>query len=326
MLGSSFFESDFFGVAGFLLSLIAIPITFIVARQTRLRPEMHYVTDHDVLVEPKAELIDRGLTIAFADQKLRQVSRTYIAVWNNRGDTIKGSDILTEDPLRVQLEDLDTVVDVSIVWYSREQNRLTAHRDADDPSKVTIGFDFLDSNDGAVIQVVHEQGSPVLAGTIRGCTIQKKGDGNLTESALNQVRNKSVWRRIIRKGDGPSLSLSILCMLGAASYPFLDPFVQRLKNPHELIDPAKYDLRTVQGQEEFAREVGPMDSSDVDRFADWAILVLGLVLILGVIVTLYTRARSLVPVSILRYRAEDAKPVIADVPRQQSPGAPLANQ
>ncbi|MFI7574291.1 hypothetical protein [Micromonospora sp. NPDC049497] len=313
------FESDFFGVAGFFLSLIAIPITFVVARRTRLRPEIRYVEDHDVLVEPKAELIDRGLSITFANHTLRQVSRTYIAFWNHRGDTIKGSDTLSEDPLRVQLEDLDTVVDVSIVWYSRKQNRLTVIRSSDDQSVAYINFDFLDAGDGAVIQVVHERGKPTLTGTIRGCTIKNKGSSDLTESTLSHTKTKSFRKRIARREGGPSLFPPLLIPPMAAFGFFLDPIINFFRSPQKVVDSSKYDLTTRKGQEEFAREVGPTGSSDSDSIFEWGFAVMGTLFTILMLVTVYSRARRLVPVSILRHRAEDPGQVAAELPQQVAP-------
>ncbi|MBE1485206.1 hypothetical protein [Plantactinospora soyae] len=314
------FESDFFGVAGFFLSVIAIPITFIVARRTRLRPEIRYAIDHDVLVEPKAELIDRGLSIRFADQTLRQVSRTYVALWNHRGDTIKGSDILFEDPLRVQLQDLDAVVDVSVVWYSRDQNRLTVRCDPADRSAATIDFDFLDAGDGAVIQIVHEQGSPALAGTIRGCGIRDKGSGDLTESTLSQVKSKSLLKRIARRDGGPSLLPALLMVLLAATTAFIEPILSFFRDPRKLVDSSKYDLTSLKGQDDFAEKVMAGRISSEGPYLDWLMLGFGAMFLAIFILVGYSRARRFVPVSILRHRAEDHRPAAADLPGRARAG------
>jgi hypothetical protein len=140
--------SDILAIVATLTSIVGIPVTFVVARRARQRPGLRYSTDFDMLLTPTDTLFGQGLYMTLGDQRIYRISRTTLAFWNNRGDTINGTDILTGDPLRLQFKDDDRLLQTRIVSMSRKQIKLAAEINSEDRSSVLINFDFLDASDG----------------------------------------------------------------------------------------------------------------------------------------------------------------------------------
>src|SRR5581483_11190059 len=67
------------GIAGAVFSLIAIPITFVLARRARLRPELRHVLDFETIVDTDDDILDQGLEMTLAGQPIARISRTYVA-------------------------------------------------------------------------------------------------------------------------------------------------------------------------------------------------------------------------------------------------------
>ena len=62
--------SDVLAIAGLCISVIGIPVTFIVARRTRQIPDLRYVTEFDILLDPSDKIFDAGLSLSLGGVKL----------------------------------------------------------------------------------------------------------------------------------------------------------------------------------------------------------------------------------------------------------------
>src|SRR5215471_15876312 len=164
--------SDVIAIIGLVGSFVGIPVTFIVARRARLRPELRYAIDFTVLLEPSDSLFDQGLRMSLRDQEINRISRTRVAIWNNHGDPIKKSDIVSSDPLRIALKSGDRLLQSRVISASRKQIALTGTIDKTSGLALRIDFDFLAADDGGVIEIVH-QGlkPPEILGTLRSSPI-----------------------------------------------------------------------------------------------------------------------------------------------------------
>jgi hypothetical protein len=90
-------------VAALAVAVIGLPLTYMWGRKSRRRPELRYVLDFDVLMKTERDIV-RGPFLTSPDgNHIDQVSRTYLAFWNHRGDTVSAQDAVTQDPIRVEL-------------------------------------------------------------------------------------------------------------------------------------------------------------------------------------------------------------------------------
>ena len=191
--------SDVLAVVGVAASVIGIPITFVVARRGRQVPDLRYSIDFDVLVAAEDRLFGRGLVVTSDGHPIESVSRSRVAIWNNRGDTVRGSEIVENDPLRIGVSSSDAILQARIVAKSRPQIGIKI-----DPGKdkqtVLIGFDFLDPGDGFIIEIMHGKAKAAeVSGTIRGVRLSERPQTDLSPKTLRVAAQSSRVKRFLKK-------------------------------------------------------------------------------------------------------------------------------
>jgi len=293
------------GIIGILLTIIGIPVTFIVARRSRQRPDLRYLVDFDVLLRPTDQLFDEGLYMTLGPQKIDSLSRTRLAFWNQRGDTVRSADVLESDPLRLQFSSKDQPLQARVITMSRTQISLETTLDSEFESCALINFDFLDAGDGGVVEVIH-QGTekPVLVGTIRGAKSSSKGSANLgpdSISRLTEISRSSKRRQFLAAIGLRNFSLLLLAIIPLALFgAFLGS-----SNPRGiLIDTKQYNLNTINGQVAFATSVGrtPYYVHSEFQFLGFAFLALAFVVLITFAVVVSVRTRRRIPVSSLKQK------------------------
>lgn len=244
------------GIIGVLVSFLGIPIAFVVARRSRQLPDLRYVIDFDVLLNPDDRVFGRGLYMSIGDHPINSISRSRVAFWNHRGDTIRGQDIVDSDPLRLQFASGDIALQVRTLSMSRLQTKLVATRNPKDGRVVDIGFDFLDAADGFIFEIIHiGPERPTLSGTVRGAKLKNSGSAHLNSQALVSYQ-KPVWRSFVENiplraqinvlGNifaGIVAAVAVIVIAVASSVP-----------PH-LINVKNYNLKTIAGQGAFANNI-----------------------------------------------------------------------
>ncbi|MGY4899251.1 hypothetical protein ACWEEK_27165 [Micromonospora aurantiaca (nom. illeg.)] len=171
---------------------------------------------------------------------------------------------------------------------------------------VLINFDFLDADDGAVLEVIHQGEVPArIAGTIRGATIVDKGSADLSTSSLWMLREKSwfrrvfryhftEWRSVLRFGTLTGAAAAVPVTL-VSQFPRVNP----LRNGR-IVDPGRFDLSSLKGQADFARKVTEVGRPDFNTAVGSAILIVaGLAAFIIALVTLFGPTRQVIPSRIL---------------------------
>lgn len=245
--------SDLLAIAGIAVSVIGIPLAFILARRGRKRPYLRQLVDFDIIASPKDGDFHTGFLRTSSGDPVVKISRTFVAFWNYQGDTIRGSDIVPDDRLRIQLQDGDHALQARVASRSRQQNKLSTDIDLENDGIVYINFDFLDSDDGGVIEVIH-QGStePELLGTIRGADRGVPRKADLRPEMLEAATKSWIKRLKILP-----LILRVVLIGFPIFYGLLATLVisWQASRPGTLVDTSKYDLETLIGQRDFAMEV-----------------------------------------------------------------------
>jgi hypothetical protein len=188
--------SDILGIAALAVAIIAIPITYYLAKRARQIPDLRFMMDFDILLRPDGQIFDAGLEMKVGDHPISCLSRTRIAFWNERGDTVRGADIVDADPLRIEFAEKDYALQAQIVSVSRDAAGLTVSTPQPGQSHVLVTFDFLDAQDGGIFDIVHHSTvAPKLEGTIRGAKIVTNGKADLTNAALDAASKVFLLRR-----------------------------------------------------------------------------------------------------------------------------------
>jgi hypothetical protein len=136
-----------------------------------------------------------------------------IVFWNAGEVTITSDDLIQKDPLRLVLPEDSDILSVSVLKTSRDVTDFKTHANVDRPNEIEITFDFLDSNDGAVIEVLHtsESREAKVHGTVRGIPRGIRNLGTLASRARRERVAKKAWSRFMTPGFIGSLAI----LLGA---------------------------------------------------------------------------------------------------------------
>lgn len=295
--------SNVLAILGIIVSLVGIPLTWILARRGRQRPDLRYVTDFDVLINPEDGLLARGLQMHFDDREIVRISRTLVAVWNRQGDTVRGVDVVPDDPLRLQLPEGDTALQARVVSISRPQTKVQCSLDPIRTDRVLLNFDFLDADDGVVAEILHQSAErPKMMGTIRGVTLKDDGSAALTSPALDAaastyIRRLMPWRslRLLIVYIFIFQSCVILTLLGYGLWQFA------FHDSH-LVPLRDYRLDTLDGQVKFAERVRDAQS------LEWPLSLLAMMTVFALMLIYLThrlwrgQIRALIPRTIVKIR------------------------
>jgi hypothetical protein len=158
-------------IAGLAIGLIGIVVTIIIALRSaeRKKPTYHGVT---YLKITKSQDAPPDLQIAFKGERVDRVSSTFIWFWNEGRKPIRRDDIPTTQPLVLRIRDgtaNPTILDFAVLRMSRTAVNFQAAKQND--TSLLLTFDFLDFNDGAVLEVQHIGGPlslPEITGVVLG--------------------------------------------------------------------------------------------------------------------------------------------------------------
>jgi hypothetical protein len=182
----------FIGLAGFFVSLVGIPLAFYLARRSRQKPDLRFARSSEVVLEPFQEG-DTPLHVAYGATEVTRVSRGRVAFWSRAGDTVRGTDVVSTDALRVTVPTDCTILQAKVITQARQSNGITLELAG--KHEIKIGFDFLDAGDGFVLEVLYDGSGDVgVAGTIRGATVRDR-EADLSDKAIDTA-SKPFLRRI----------------------------------------------------------------------------------------------------------------------------------
>lgn len=158
------------GWVGTIASLLGLIVGLIVAVVTRQRTRLAYCYAGKRLLGLAADGLPEGITVHYRGQDIPRLTRTLVVLWNAGEKTILGDDLVTKDPLRLKLRGDGRVLAATVLKTKRDVCQIEALIDVSCPNETHIRFDFLDAEDGAVIEVLHTSKERYVEflGTVRG--------------------------------------------------------------------------------------------------------------------------------------------------------------
>lgn len=169
------------GWVGSVIGLIGIVVGVGLYVFSRRRSVLAYRTLGIRVLGSASAKLSQDVTVQFRGRTIPRLTRSVVVLWNDGERTIAGQDIVANDPLRIEVGEGDSILSFTIVKTSRVVTQATGLIDIDRESCATIGFDFLDPNDGFVIEILHSgiERNPTMAGTIRGIPSGPKNLGKV---------------------------------------------------------------------------------------------------------------------------------------------------
>lgn len=254
-----------------VLAAAGIVVSFLVGRSARRKPQLRYAIYQERVLEPSDWLAREGLSLSFKGKQVARLERTYIALWNHRGDTVRQADIVEHDPLRVAFDDPAEVLQVRVLRSIRDATQVAATV-RPDRAEVLVAFDFLDSRDGALIEILHaERSAAHLVGTVRGAALRElarpgdfwvEGRYRATKRAKEPKGRfgRAAIRYLDRRASFPGATLGWGVVTVAAVLAILAVVFATTSRDPGAVDASLFDLTTRNGQLGFAHAVTGADS------------------------------------------------------------------
>jgi hypothetical protein len=149
------------GTMGVVLGFIT---SYVFYRIQKRRRELCWSIASTILIKSYSSLFE-SLEIEYGEQKIENMTVSKIVFWNNGNETIDHADIAIHPHIWPRLEDTK-ILDTRVITSSTIGNDFHAEIIEKDIQLIALSFDYLDPQQGAVIQVIHTGVSlaPLLVG------------------------------------------------------------------------------------------------------------------------------------------------------------------
>jgi hypothetical protein len=146
-----------------IIAVISLVVTVKLAR--RKQPTWAYTTTKIIGLGSNAP---EGLVLTFNGRPIQDVYRTTLMFFNKGNETIRAEDV--KKTITIDFGQSSILREPEILKRSRDEIEFRAKKVASGPNQsVELNFSFLDSGDGAVIEVLHtDKGPKECRGTIMG--------------------------------------------------------------------------------------------------------------------------------------------------------------
>lgn len=147
-------------------------ISLFFYRRSLQRAEISFACEYTRLIWSRIPAFS-GITLFHNERQIHDPRRVLFYVWNSGDTTIHGAMIAAADRLRLRAGEVQ-IINAAILNATREAICATAQLNAQ--GDVSIDFDYLDTGDGFVIEILYDvvetgkaiNACPELSGTIKG--------------------------------------------------------------------------------------------------------------------------------------------------------------
>jgi len=161
------------------LLLLAV-VTFILMilfyyRSKRIKRPYYAVRSINLIQNFRSKL--SSLKISYKDEQVENLTISNVAFWNGGKETIRENDITNVKPLKILLKEPYKILDAKIICSNNPANEISVGEVGSDGRTLLINFEYLDANEGFVLQIIHDGDSSYdlsVSGIIIGAGKPKK--------------------------------------------------------------------------------------------------------------------------------------------------------
>jgi hypothetical protein len=209
---------------------------------------------------PKLTVHYDGFGPVSGQDQLENFSGGLVAFWNAGSETIRKEDIAAKDPIVIKGIDGSTILDASVI-QANGVNRFKAILDKRS-NAVTITFEYLDRDEGGVIEILHTGLSAqelLIVGTVKGAGAPVMGGSWPVRKPMERQRKRTtgglsrfqLTRRFYR--------ISLLVMFGACLLPYVLGFLfPTVFGPHAGLSEEEIAIRAARQRSDTGWEVVPI--------------------------------------------------------------------
>jgi len=213
----------------FIIAIALALFLYFKAKQTK---GLSYYISNNLLIDRANTENPDQIEIFFLGTKVDKLYKTLIYIWNSGNQIIKKNELNTKDPFRLEIENNKEILSIKIIKSTREVIDFNIYSE-----KYTnfhkVNFDYLDPNDGAVIEVLHNGSIDdlKLKGTVMGISKIKNMESNKESNKENffiKTVNESFIFNSILISNAPRAFGILIFLIGCsmaffAGYLYLNP-------------------------------------------------------------------------------------------------------
>lgn len=210
----------------FILAILGILCSVYFYLKGKRCKKPTYILKTTNLVRENIQKID-SVDILYSGNKIKNLSVTKIAFWNNGKDTISSNDVAKKSPIRLTIKGDFIFLDAKIIFQKNQSNDFSIAM-SNDNKFIDIDFDYFDYEEGVVLQVFHtgaKSSDISMEGQIKSVKeiSHKKSSAYPFSKVLEKI---SVTPQCVRKITYWTYLISgIFFLVTAAIVPFLEvPF------------------------------------------------------------------------------------------------------
>lgn len=152
------------GLFSFVLSII------FYFKSKRVKKLSYIVRNFNVIDDSVSKIEDLGVT--YKGMEVKSLSVSKFGIWNEGNETINGTDLVKNDRLRIAVTKGVEILDWKVISHTKLANDIIIEG-IPDSENIAIEFEYLDPNDGILLQVYHtgiNKTDIYLDGSIKGIT------------------------------------------------------------------------------------------------------------------------------------------------------------
>lgn len=111
-----------------------------------------------------------SLQMTYSGLPIENLTVTKILFWNGGNDTKDDQDISRVDPLKIYIKENYEILESNVLYSKNPANQFSV-KTANDKSYAILNFDYLDKDEGGIVQLIHTGTSDKdieIRGTIKG--------------------------------------------------------------------------------------------------------------------------------------------------------------
>ena len=153
------------------LSALSIVLSLIIAKTYANKKTLNiYCKTQSVYSESQRKKISPKLAFTYDGVCINQIYKTIFILWNSGNQLIDKSDVLNKNPLEINIKENEIILDVNIKSVTREACDICINNEA---QKAIIEFDFLDKQDGMLLEILHTDILIIDEWIIKGVKVKK---------------------------------------------------------------------------------------------------------------------------------------------------------
>ena len=161
--------NPWFSILMLVFAVLGFLSVFIVYFKTKkARRPCYAVSSYNIFTDVVSEV--ESLEVSYAGKQVGSLTSTKVLFWNKGRETIRKDDLAPSDTLKLETEGEVRILDAKILHQKNPANRFHVPTPLH-TSMLPLAFDFVDRDEGVVIQLLHTGRSSMdirLTGTVMG--------------------------------------------------------------------------------------------------------------------------------------------------------------